>query len=366
MNDGALQTAGTTRLTNGGGLQNITGISSSGTITFSGLSAGGIVKTDTSGNLLLATAGTDYENPITFSDGLTRTTNTVNIGGSITANRDIALGSNTFSFSGSGLVAIGNTTASGKLSIDDGTTNPSLFINKTNGTGNILTLQKSGTGVFTISNSGAVQISSTSTSAFTVSNNGGSSNFFSEDTSGAIIQIGSSTGDATGVLFVLDSKTGADPITGVVNGAQYYNSTNNRFRCYENGAWRDCISLREDLVAHWNLSSTKTNIGTAFVDIFTQTNSDGKSVQIDTNDKTQLRLVVNWNKVGTGTQTVQILEVGTANVLATMNVVSGRNDTGIINIPAFATNSVKYYKIQAKSTTAGDDPVFESASITLK
>ncbi len=255
--------------------------------------------------------------------------------------------------------------AEASAQVDSGT-DTSLFINKTGASGNILTLQKNGSGVFTVANGGATQISTDSTTAMQIRNAAGTSNFFTVDTSGAIVQIGSSTGDATGVLFVLDSKTGADPVTGVVNGAQYYNSTNNRFRCYENGAWRDCVSLREDLVAHWNASSTKTNIGTAFVDIFTQANSDGKSVQIDTNDKTQLRLVVNWNKIGGGTQTVQILEVGTANVLATINVVSGRNDTGVINIPAFAANSVKYYKLQAKSTTANDDPVFESASITLK
>ena len=44
-------------------------------------------------------------------------------------------------------------------------------------------------------------------------------------------------------------------------------------------------TARERPVAQWDLSSTKTNIRTAFVDIYTQTNSDGKSVQIDTNGK---------------------------------------------------------------------------------
>jgi hypothetical protein len=203
-----------------------------------------------------------------------------------------------------------------------------------------------------------------STNAFTIQNSA-STPLFQVDTLNNRLYVGNPTADSTGVLLVLDSKNSAGDPTGT-NGGQYYNSNSNRFRCYENGAWRDCLNNREDLVAHWDASSTKTNIGLAFVDVYTQTGSDGKSMQIDTNGKTQLRLVVNWNKIGTGTQTVQILEVGTANVLATLTVTSGRNDSGLISIPVFAQNSLKYYKVQANSSTANDDPVFEGATITLR
>jgi hypothetical protein len=123
---------------------------------------------------------------------------------------------------------------------------------------------------------------------------------------------------------------------------------------------------REDLVAYWEVTSTKTNIGASFVDIYVNTNADGKSVQIDTNGKTQVRLAVLWNKIGTGTQTVQVLEVGTANVLISLDVVSGRNASALTAIPAALQNSVKIYKLQAKSTTAADDPVFEGCQIFLK
>ncbi|MFO0920537.1 MAG: hypothetical protein U0451_02590 [Candidatus Saccharimonadales bacterium] len=238
INEGSLFTAGVSRLTNGGNLQNITGITSSGSITFSSLNSGGLVKTDGSGMLSSAVAGTDYENPLTFGDGLTRVTNTVNIGGSLSSSKDINLGTHIFSFSGNGSVAIGSTSASGRLSITDSSSSDSLFANKTGASGNILTLQKGGNGVFTIANNGATQISTDSTTALQVRNAAGSSNFFTVDTSGSIIQVGSSTGDASGVLFVLDSKTGTNP-TGVA-GAQYYNSTDSKFRCFEGGAWKDC------------------------------------------------------------------------------------------------------------------------------
>lgn len=123
---------------------------------------------------------------------------------------------------------------------------------------------------------------------------------------------------------------------------------------------------RESLVGHWSQSMTKTNIGTSFVDIYNQANADGKSVSIDTNGKTDLRLTVNWNKVGAGTQTVQVIDVVGSVVLVSMNVVSGYNDSGLIAIPASLLNTVKRYKLQGKSTTSTDDPIFEGATICLK
>jgi fibronectin-binding autotransporter adhesin len=43
-----------------------------------------------------------------------------------------------------------------------------------------------------------------------------------------------------GSLVIFGSKIDPDP-TGV-NGATYYNTTDNKFRCYEGGTWKDCIT----------------------------------------------------------------------------------------------------------------------------
>lgn len=119
------------------------------------------------------------------------------------------------------------------------------------------------------------------------------------------------------------------------------------------------------LVAHWTLSSTKTNIGDSFVDIYTQTNSNGKGIFIHTGSETTVRIHVEWTKVGTGTQTVQLIAIDDSTVLISLNVVSGSNDSGFVAIPAGNLNESHNYKLQAKSTTANDDPIFESTAIWL-
>ncbi len=55
--------------------------------------------------------------------------------------------------------------------------------------------------------------------------------------------IGDPTADAVGALLVLDTKNTAGDPTGV-NGAMYYNSSTNTFRCFENSAWRDCLGRK--------------------------------------------------------------------------------------------------------------------------
>ncbi len=95
-----------------------TGISSSGDIDFSSLNVGGLVKAAvTTGRLSIASAGTDYEVPLTFSNGLTRTVNEVKLGGTLTADTDIPLAGFNLAFSGTGNVGIGLTNPSYKLDV---------------------------------------------------------------------------------------------------------------------------------------------------------------------------------------------------------------------------------------------------------
>ncbi len=158
-----------------------------------------------------------------------------------------ASGSQTVNFGDeSGTVCLSGSTNCGFLPlatgsfVTDGTANDTIAINKTGASGNLLALQKSGGAVFTVANTGSLQIQSTDSAALDIRNVGGTS-FFSINTSTGQVQVGSSTADAVGVLFVLDTKnTSGDP-TGV-NGAQYYNSSSDKFRCFQNGLWQDCLT----------------------------------------------------------------------------------------------------------------------------
>jgi len=56
------------------------------------------------------------------------------------------------------------------------------------------------------------------------------------------VQIGAGgTGSTTPDLLVLDSKSDAEGAFTGTNGAMYYNASSNTFRCYQNGAWTNCI-----------------------------------------------------------------------------------------------------------------------------
>lgn len=82
----------------------------------------------------------------------------------------------------------------------------------------------------------AQNINVSNANAFQVRN--GATNLFNVSTSGSQVTIGAS--DTTGTVLVLDTKTDAGDPTGT-NGAMYYNSNASKFRCYQNGAWADCI-----------------------------------------------------------------------------------------------------------------------------
>lgn len=108
-----------------------------------------------------------------------------------------------------------------------------------------------------------------------------------------------------------------------------------------------------------------TNIGTTFVNVYNR--SDGMSFGIDTDVFDQIRMIVHWTKIGTGVQTVQIVEKGNLNnVLISMDVVSGSNISATIPIPDVFKDTTKLYLIQAKSTVAGDDPVFEGLRLYMR
>ena len=85
---------------------------------------------------------------------------------------------------------------------------------------------------------GSVTVKKDSDVALQVQNTSGDS-VLNVDTQNNRITLGKTDDIAT--LLVLDTKTGESDPTGT-NGAMYYNQSLAKFRCYEDNAWRDCIT----------------------------------------------------------------------------------------------------------------------------
>jgi hypothetical protein len=77
------------------------------------------------------------------------------------------------------------------------------------------------------------------------------------DTTNMRVYIGNPAGDSVGSILVLSNKTTAGDPSGT-NGAMYYNASLNKFRCFENGAWGNCLYGAQTVVksAPQTLSST--------------------------------------------------------------------------------------------------------------
>ncbi|QQS21709.1 hypothetical protein IPM09_04295 [Candidatus Saccharibacteria bacterium] len=103
-----------------------------------------------------------------------------------------------------------------------------------------------------------LQNATNSTTAVQI-NNAAGVNLFTADTTNFTVQIGLPGTDSNAALFVLDSYNQAtDP--GGFNGAMYYNTSLNKFRCYQNGAWADCIGSGSGASLSANNTWTGTNL----------------------------------------------------------------------------------------------------------
>jgi excisionase family DNA binding protein len=77
------------------------------------------------------------------------------------------------------------------------------------------------------------------------------------------IQIGAGgDGSSTPDLLVLDVKSDSDDPSGT-NGAMYYNASTNKFRCYQNGAWTNCIGAGDSLTYYNSVLGADVSIAVA-------------------------------------------------------------------------------------------------------
>jgi|GEM_PF-1096911 len=172
-----------------------------------------------------------------------------------------------------GRIAIGKATAAYKLDIAAGDINlsngrsvrfagsPALSTNSTGTTTFVSNFQSGGSVIMqggsfvvqdadgfhqdlTINNTtgAAAFVNRTDSAAAFQVQNAATSSMLRVDTAGLKVVIGNPAGDGTPVLLMLANKNTAGDPAGA-EGAEYYNSTLNSFRCYYNSAWHNCADM---------------------------------------------------------------------------------------------------------------------------
>lgn len=207
-----------------------------------------------------------------------------------------------------------------------------------------LTVANGTTQLFQVTTTGTVSAKTTtnSTAGFQVQNAGGTEQF-TVDTSNSRVYVGPTAGDTTGTILVLGNKTNAGDPTGVA-GAMYYNANGGKFRCYENGAWKNCLGFNANLslfggdgngaAAQW------TNMAAALTEIFTPSDVSVPSSRIlyDLTDAQQVRFQINVATVGAASAELRIqysTDQSTWNYLDSGNTGLGQN----ISTTGFKTSS---------------------------
>lgn len=118
---------------------------------------------------------------------------------------------------------------------------------------------------------------------------------------------------------------------------------------------------------------TKTNIGSTFVNLFTD--FSGRPFFADLTGFKSLAFQTYWTKIGIGSQHLRIIDdsgvitsdlINTENLGGGTGLVTGDNPLANYSIPVAYTNFKGKLRIQVRSTTAADDPVFEGMNIYLR
>jgi len=233
------------------------------------------IKSGTTGSVTLdsGTTGTvnigNGNSAKTINIGTGTGGDTINIGNDNTTLDTIALGSalDSLTINSSGLNVTSGGALTGVASLDTISVSATGLTFAGAGTlsstgANAMTVDSGTTGAVNIgtgANAKTVTIGNINTTS-ALNLNSGSGNITLEAGGTGVsgkVQIGTVTGKTTADLLVLDAGS-ADP-TGV-NGGMYYSTASNKFRCYENGAWKNCTGSEPQQTT---LSLVKTTVASS-------------------------------------------------------------------------------------------------------
>lgn len=264
----------------------------------------------------------------------------------------------------------------------DSTSNTSIALNKT-GSGNIIELQSSGNAAFTINNSGDIAFgnnanhtisvataasgagnsltvsagnaagasalaggnlilsggagdgSASSGSVIVRSNinnsvnafqvqNASSASVFGVNTVDGIVQVGSATANTDQNLLVLNNYSSATDPTNGTNGAMYYNTSTDSFRCFVGGAWSDCSGAHGSFIDLQALTPGTVQTGNFNID----GTGIASTLQGTTSVLTPLIDTASATTLNIGTSNATNLQIGNIALSSgTQNIGIGNNNT---------------------------------------
>ena len=224
-------------------------ITSASTLTASSgltMTTGALNLTSTSGSI--SSTGLTALTQTLSSGTAAITAPTLNLNTSSTGNTAIGNSTGTFAITSNGGLNV--TTAgglTGVASIDTITSSATALTFAGAGTltgTTTLALNSTGANAVTLDSTttGAVNIgNNTNAKTITIGNVTGATTLNLKAGTGSIIMAGQATGTSATFLGLPVKTDAGDPTTTQINGAMYYNSNSNKFRCYENSAWTNCI-----------------------------------------------------------------------------------------------------------------------------
>lgn len=250
---------------------------------------------------------------------------------------------------------------------DSSSSNSSIFINKTGTTANILQLQRGGSDVLLLDNSGYMTFrpaSTDSTTALKLQNAAASETLFNVDTTargaggGNIIKIGNSSGtDTATTILQVDSAT-ADPTSNLsaLSGGVFYNSTSGKLKIIENGVIKTVCNTTDAGCG----AGGSTTLANAY-------GAGSAGDQTITLNGTNNSLVVsNPSSSGTGSSfVVRVSQSNTTAGVLALDVVQASNAANGINLTADAIDTETGAAITANGLTSGRGLTIDSSSTAL-
>ncbi len=164
----------------------------------------------------------------------------------------------------------------------------------------------------------------------------------------SVVQIGAGgAGSTTPDYLGLDVKSDTGDPAGGFEGAMYYNTADNKFRCYQGGGWTDCIG-----------SGGSTDLQTAYGN---DPDTGDTTISLTSADDS---LIIS-NPTSSGTDSAFALKVDqqhTTGAVSVIDIIQASNNANGVNLTANAIDTETGFALTANALTSGSAQSIASSS----